>query len=170
MPLPLPDVDEYRIHVRRAPNPPYTSAESEFIEDSIQRAADLFRMATGLADLPEGPDDDPEFPLRVYTQGVLAMAQYIEVRSGEDSEAFYSPFSSERLGSYSYSKLVQAAQSRENTGVPIFDAAVSYFLAGDNAASLIKLTTEHVFSQPYEEYRADTYAMPDPSMTILGGP
>ena len=41
--------------------------------------------------------------------------------------SFYSPFQSERLGSYCYSKMAQAVEDKGLTGVPAFDQAVKYF-------------------------------------------
>ena len=44
----------------------------------------------------------------------------------EDRDAMFSPFSSERIGSYSYSKMAQAVSKGVKTGVPFFDIAVDY--------------------------------------------
>jgi hypothetical protein len=104
--------------------------------------------------------------------GILAMAHAIYVQGGEDRDAMYSPFSSERIGSYSYSKAMQAVQSRQATMVPEFDAAVAYFASLANADGVtpgFQLSTENVFTQPFS-----TGEHPERALTLtwdaLGAP
>jgi len=92
---------------------------------AIQRAADLFTMATGI-DKQEELDGPLE--VRIWQQAVLEMAWAITERH-EDAEASFSPFNSERIGSYSYSKAQKAVSEGEKTGVSAFDEAVAYFLS-----------------------------------------
>jgi hypothetical protein len=159
--LTVPDTDELLLAMRRTT--PFTAQESEWAEDALQRATDLARIATGLTEDPVGPDDDPDFPQRILTQGILAMAYAIEVRS-DDADEFYSPFTSERLGSYSYSKAMQAVREGSATGVPWFDEMVAYFAAAD--ASSFAMATEYVFAQPYSVYVAQNTTFLDPSLTF----
>lgn len=91
----------------------------------LQAAADLMELATGIHQ--DFPSDTLQY--RVMQRGILDMAWYIGT-SMEDRDASFSPFSSERIGSYSYSKAQKAVSMKGETGVPFFDLAVS-FLIGD---------------------------------------
>ena len=102
-------------------------------EEAIQQAMDLFVLATGL-DATSSPTED-----RIVRLAVLDMAWAIRERH-EDREAEFSPFNSERIGSYSYSKAAKAITSGQSTGVPNFDMAVSYFLGKS-----ISVDSEFVF-------------------------
>lgn len=93
--------------------------EEEWAEESLQAAADLMELAS---DVHEDPTEDLD--LRVVTRGILSMAFALWIR-GDDSEASYSPFSSERIGNYSYTKATNLISNRESTGVAAFDTAVS---------------------------------------------
>lgn len=169
MPLTPPDTSELAFHMRV---PAFTGQEALYAEDSLQRATDLAEIATGLH---EDPED--ELAYRVLQNGILSMGHAIHVVSGDDSTAMYSPFSSERLGSYSYSKMQQSVQDRVGTGVPGFDAMARYFQdltqasGGDSAA--FGVTSEQVWKQPYAVSEATERVeaqmvpsiMPDPSIS-----
>ena len=94
-------------------------------EDSLQHAADLFSMATGITQ-----QEQLASPLerRIVKIAILEMAWALTTRH-EDKEAEFSPFTSERIGSYSYSKMQTAVSQGDKTGVDSFDEAVAYFLA-----------------------------------------
>lgn len=124
--------------------------------DVLQIATDLFQIAT---DVDATPTDDLE--LRMYTLGVLAMAHALYVRFG-DRDAIYSPFSSERLGSYSYS--IREARSQGNpitTGVGFFDFVVNWFLSlnEDDEKRKVWSHSEKVFTDqnPDDFKRYDWY-------------
>lgn len=122
-------------------------APTEAVAQHLRLAAALFILATDLTTVP-----DPNTPIGEIVQaGVLDMAWYIGT-SMEDRDAMFSPFSSERIGSYSYSKAARAVSNGDSTGVPFFDLALKYFGRDDEAAAaaLFGLSSEHVFSQPYE--------------------
>ena len=147
-----PDTAELQFHMRQTQA--FTTQEALYAEDSLQRATDLMEIATGIH---EDPED--ELAYRVMTNGILSMGHAIYVISGEDSSALYAPFQSERLGSYSYSKMQQAVRDREGTGIPGFDAAVAYFqslatAAGDDS-SPFGVTSESVFAQPFSAAQAE---------------
>jgi len=78
--------------------------------------------------------------------GIMDMAWYLDIQA-ENKDELYTPFSSERIGSYSYSKIAQSVSRKESTGVGLFDAAVSVLKTDDLA--LASLTSEEVFEQPY---------------------
>lgn len=78
----------------------------------------LFKIATCLTRLP-----DDEISQALAKNAILAYADYI-ILSRPYAEAAASPFSSESLGSYSYSKSAKAAANGEKTGIMWFDLAV----------------------------------------------
>jgi hypothetical protein len=142
--LTVPDPDELRVHMQQSEQ--FTSIELEWVEDALQRATDLMQIATGLT---EDPTD--ELDLRFMVVGILAQAHAIFVTGGEDREALYSPFSSERIGSYSYSKAMQAVRLGQDTGIPEFDNAVAHLRVSTDTVGPFAISSEQVFSQPYSE-------------------
>jgi len=158
MALTPPDTSDLELHMRLDTS--FSGREIDWAEDSIQRATDLMEIATGMHLDPNITDPEDELGQRIMTQGILAMAQSIYVTSGEDRSNLYSPYSSERLGSYSYT--LKAVQERRDTGILDFDIAVQYFkglLTGDQAE--FGVTSEHVFKQPYD---------PSPTLDTLRDP
>lgn len=89
-----------------------------FLATAYKQALLLFKIATCLQALP---DDDTEYELAI--QGIFSMADQLYL-ANEYREAQASPFSSESIGSYSYSKAARAASRGEDTGVMWFDLAV----------------------------------------------
>jgi hypothetical protein len=124
-----------------------SDADEEFAEIVLQQATDLFFIAT---ELEEDPTD--ETSLRIMNMGITELAYALFVQS-EDKAAMYSPFSSERIGSYSYSKVANALMKAEMTGIPMFDLAVQYFRGGaDGGDGVITMRAEDVFAQPYLDF------------------
>lgn len=122
-------------------------ANEDWAEASLEQAADLFVIATGV-------DADPATPFerRLVQRAILSLAHYLIV-TDEDREAAYSPFSSERIGSYSYSKSAQAVMEGNKLGVMWFDQAVQWF---SNKIDDVEdpspwTTSEWVFKPGYEE-------------------
>jgi hypothetical protein len=162
--LTVPDSEDFLVHMRRTEA--FSTTEEDWVDDSLQRATDLASIATGLT---EDPTDDLQ--LRMLTTGIFAMAHSIFVTSGEDREALYSPFSSERLGSYSYSKSQQAVLAGSATGVPEFDSMVRYFASipgidDNDRVPAFRSTSEKVWTGPYGSTSDDTFGTPDPSRQI----
>lgn len=93
----------------------YTS----YADTSISQALLLFKIGTCLAGLPED-----ETQKELATMGVMAMADSIYL-SQEFQKQAASPFSSESIGSYSYSKAARAVAGGGTTGIMWFDLAVS---------------------------------------------
>lgn len=85
---------------------------------------------------------------------VLEMAKYIKI-DYFNFERATSPFQSETIGSYSYSKMAANIKKREDTGVPGFDRAVAQF-AGlcsiDSEGGGASTTSEQVFKPGYGEF------------------
>lgn len=107
----------------------------------LQQATDLMAMNVGFT---EDPVDD-EIGLRFLKNGILDMAWKLLVAL-DNREELYTPYTSERIGSYSYSKMVQAATRGEETGVPFFDTAVQYFANGSVDGSIMGVDSEPVFN------------------------
>lgn len=98
-----------------------TALEEDGLAWFLQAATDLMEVATGLH---QEPTDS--LGQRTLQRGILDMAWFLGT-SLEERDALFSPFSSERIGSYSYSKSQQAVALHGPTGVPFFDLAVLYF-------------------------------------------
>lgn len=92
---------------------------SNFAPTALDQATLLFYLAT---ELVEYPDDVELAKLSKY--GIMDMADKIYL-SQKYAEASASPFQSESIGSYSYSKMTQAVKKKSGTGVMWFDLAVS---------------------------------------------
>lgn len=91
----------------------------QFATEALAQATLLFYLAT---DLGVYPDDVSLAQLAKY--GILDMADKIYL-SQPYQEAAASPFQSETIGSYSYSRAVAAVKKGDNTGVMWFDMAVN---------------------------------------------
>jgi hypothetical protein len=97
-----------------------------FATEALTQATLLFYLSTGLESYPE---NSQLASLSKY--GIMDMADKIYL-SQPYKEATTSPFQSETIGSYSYSKLTQSVKKGDATGVMWFDLAVNK-LKGDGA-------------------------------------
>ena len=92
-----------------------------FVETSaLPQAILLFKIGTCLASLDALTADE----LELSKNGILSMADAIHLAQPY-SVAVASPFNSESIGSYSYSKVAKAVSRQEETGVMWFDLAIS---------------------------------------------
>lgn len=157
MALTVPSAEDLLFHMRREAWD--SDLESDYADDTLQRSCDLFTLATEL-------DTDPSDGLtaRVVRVGILAMAHAIFVQA-EDKDKVYAPFSGERLGSYSYSKMQMAASSGMPTGVVEFDTAVNVVRAGDEDFALS--SSEKVFHHGQSNYERDLFY---PESTVFEDP
>lgn len=119
---------------------------------ALQQAADLLYLATGVETDPENPT-----VLRILGWGLMDMAFKILI-TRENQTEIYSPYTSETIGSYSYSK--SRVMAGEVTGVEWFDAIVK-LLMGAMGAGAVWSATEHVFEQPYCEDPPYSWIVPD---------
>ena len=145
MTLTPPDTDDLLVVMRETAYD--DDAAEEYAELVLQQATDLFHIATSM-------DEDPtdETALRIMNMGITELAFALFVQS-DDKSSMYSAFTSERIGSYSYSKAANAVMKAEATGIPMFDLAVQYFRGGaDGGDGIITLRTEDVFVQPYPDF------------------
>lgn len=97
---------------------PETFYETAYAQQALAQAAFLLAIRTGLA---ADPEDTQEATLAKYA--IMELANQIYLEAPYD-EVLAKPFSSESIGSYSYSKSAQAAQRGESTGSMWFDLAV----------------------------------------------
>ena len=139
----------------------YRAAVSE--SDALILAADLFTLATGITDTPTDPLEN-----RLVTYAILDMAWFL-IEDHDNREAEFSPFSSERIGSYSYSKSQGKIENSESTGVRAFDLAVAYFTEKINGTTTTS-DTEWVFVQGYHNPEVPVSGTnPDTDYVISGG-
>ena len=99
---------------------PLASFPEGFVSTSaIPQALLLFKIGTCLA----SPDDLTADQQQMLDFAVLAMADAIHLAQPYQT-ALASPFNSESIGSYSYSKVARAIQKGDETGVMWFDLAI----------------------------------------------
>lgn len=96
-----------------------SSTFGDYAAEALTQATLLLVLATGLTDYPT---DTNMAQLAKY--GILDMADSIYL-SQPYKESISSPFQSESIGSYSYSKMTKSVKRGESTGVTWFDMAVS---------------------------------------------
>lgn len=96
----------------------------EYAIEALAQATLLFYLAT---EIDGYPDDVNLRTLSKY--GILSMADKIYL-SQPYQEASASPYQSETIGSYSYSRTVAAVKKGDATGVMWFDLAVNKLKAG----------------------------------------
>ena len=94
--------------------------ETYVINSAIPQALLLFKLGTCILDPAQLSADEQQ----LIDFAVLAMADGIHL-SAPYQTALASPFNSETIGSYSYSKTAKAVQSGEDTGIMWFDLAIS---------------------------------------------
>lgn len=124
-----------------------TSIDEDRADLLLSLSADLLWLATGL-------DDDPvDSRLALLVKyAICDMAIFIFLHR-DDIDAEYSPFQSERIGSYSYSKsyskLTRTVSSNEPTGVPLFDRVVAEILDDLAYGSGTIVAGKKVFREDY---------------------
>jgi hypothetical protein len=94
------------------------SEYSAFAGQALAQATLLFELASGLT---EYPTDAAQYALAI--NGICEMADKI-YSSQPYAQALNSPFQSESIGSYSYSKAQKALSRGDLTGVAWFDLAL----------------------------------------------
>lgn len=145
MSLVPPGIDEYEDFAHGD-----VPEDDDWTESALQQATDLFWLATGLI---EYPDDEQQ--TRIATYAILEMAQYLLVNDDNRTQIF-GPYSSERIGSYSYSKMPQIRSSIQ-TGTPMgltwWDRAISLF--STVSSGLIWSASEKVMPRSYPGFLAD---------------
>lgn len=109
---------------------PAASFPEGFINASaIPQALLLFKLGTCLAS-PDGLTTDQK---QLVDFAILSMADAIHL-TAPYQPAMASPFNSESIGSYSYSKTAKAIQSGVETGISWFDRAIDELSVCDDVA------------------------------------
>jgi len=88
-----------------------------FADTAISQATLLFKIASCLNEAPSDPSD-----AELMKNAILDMAWNI-YESNKYAATKFSPFSSETIGSYSYSRSMAKIKAGEDTGVMWFDLA-----------------------------------------------
>lgn len=96
---------------------------------AIPQALLLFKMGTCLA----SPDDLTDDQKQLVDFAIMSMADAIHL-SQPYQTALASPFNSESIGSYSYSKVAKKTVAGEATGIEWFDLAVDKLSVCDDMA------------------------------------
>lgn len=110
---------------------PLASFPSPYVEASaIPQALLLFKLGTCLA----SPDDLTDDQKQLVDFAVLSMADAIHLVAPYQT-AIASPFNSETIGSYSYSKVAKAVQKGDDTGIAWFDMAIDQLSVCEDIAS-----------------------------------
>lgn len=91
---------------------------SAYADTALNQALLLFKIGTCLAQFP----DDP-MKAELAKNAILSMADNIFLAQ-RYQQAMASPFNSETVGSYSYSKTASAVQRGDSTGIMWFDLAI----------------------------------------------
>jgi hypothetical protein len=129
--------------------------EEVLAEDQLQAATDLMEIATrGCLD---GTDPEDELEIRVMKRGIMQMAQALSIYSSGAQKAL-SPFQSETIGGYSYTKAEGFILGGTMTGIPYFDSALGILLDGCDGQGTVSSQSEYVFPKPYDP----NYPAPDP--------
>jgi hypothetical protein len=133
---------------------------SEADDTDDVRATAFLDLATNLMWLAIELEVDPaDVRLKnLVKYAIIDMAIYMWV-SRDDIDASYSPFTTERVGSYSYSKLARAVTQGIDTGVPIFDRVVLYYKQLSMSSGSGWTTSEAVFDQGYVPLRLEAWFM-----------
>lgn len=111
---------------------PVASFPENFVKVSaFPQALLLFKLGTCLA----SPDDLTTDQKLLVDYAIMSMADGIHLAQPYQT-ALASPFNSESIGSYSYSKVVKAVQRGEETGVMWFDMAIKELSVCDDSDGL----------------------------------
>ncbi len=121
--LPVPTVAELAAFKMR----PSGFYSETYALQAMSQAALLLMLRTGITTMPE---NETEAQLAKYA--IMDLGNQIYLEAPYD-EILAKPFSSESIGSYSYSKSAQAAKNGETTGSMWFDLAVSQLSALDGS-------------------------------------
>lgn len=110
---------------------PVASFPEAFITNSaVPQALLLFKLGTCLA----APDDLTEDQQLLVDFAIMSMADGIHLTAPYQA-ALASPFNSESIGSYSYSKTAKAIQQGLETGIGWFDRAIDELSVCENEQS-----------------------------------
>lgn len=120
-----------RGHLANFTGRPLASFPDAYVElSAIPQAILLFKIGTCLADPSQLTEDEQQ----LVDFAIISMADAIHL-SAPYQRAMASPFNSESIGSYSYSKTAKAVQNGQETGIMWFDMAISSLSVCDSQGS-----------------------------------
>lgn len=108
---------------------------ADYVDEIISQATDLLQLATGLSEWPSDP-----LNARLAKRGVLDMADALYL-SQAHRKAVISPFQSETIGSYSYSKAARQIAGGFPTGIGWFDLARATLIQTDDVLTSVFANT-----------------------------
>lgn len=115
----------------------------------LTEAADLFFLVTGLSDVPT---TDPRLE-RLINYAIMDMATKLFERDPSEAN---SPYTSERIGSYSYTLKQTAMSGVGTTGVFWWDLVIEALATGNLAGALaLVIDGEEVFSRPFVQFNQE---------------
>jgi len=133
-----PTFEEYEVFLDEELDP----MRAARIEDMLQQATDAFWIFTGLSDYPADPQ-----AARVTRYAVMDLTAWL-IAQHENRAEINSPFTSERIGSYSYSKM-QQAKDGQSSGIYWLDMFFRMMMGPDGSANVVSSTSENVFTPGY---------------------
>lgn len=134
-----------------------------FAPDTSAHIADILQQATDVVWIFTGIDTDPVDPrmARIVTYAILDLTLWLLTQETHREE-INSPFSSERIGSYSYSKM-QQAKTGSDSGIYWVDMLFRLLRSADENYAESWINSERVFDPEgftfaqQETYRLNTY-------------
>lgn len=152
-----PTYDEYSDFLREE----FPSDMIIRIEDILVQATDAFWVFTGLSDYPADLR-----AARIARYSIMELTAWL-ISQHENRSEINSPFSSERIGSYSYMKM-QKAQEDSSSGLYWLDMFFRWMRGGDGDAMVASVSSESVFS-PLSFAQQETLRVADQSDYLFGG-
>jgi hypothetical protein len=140
---------------------------SDFITTALSQATILFELATGLDTYPDA--GTPNYDLSQNAICEMADALYLRLPF---RKVVNSPFSSESIGSYSYSKLTPLVAQGIPTGLGWFDMAVQLLAIDGPSVGVVSWTSVSAFENDQTIVRnsADHLELVGPEDVDLGYP
>lgn len=117
----------------------YPDVDHPWVESMLQQATDALWVTTGLEDRPTDPRAARILDYAIFDLTLWLMSQV------EHRDEINSPFSGERIGSYSYTKL-QQAQRGEETGLYWLDMFFRLLRSPGEQAESAWVSSERVFN------------------------
>ena len=142
---------------------PYDTSETSHIDMMLEQATLAVWLDTGLEDYPTDTR-----AAQVVKYAIMDLTLWLLAQE-ESRDEINSPFSSERIGSYSYSKM-QAARKDGSSGIYWLDRLFQMLSGTDGEASPAWAYSENVFSPCGDTYvdqeAARKVLYPDPSIEV----
>lgn len=143
-------------------NEPFAQSEQAYVTAVLQQATDAVWVTTGLDEYPTD-----QRASRITRYAIMDFSLWL-MSQQEHRDEINSPFSSERIGSYSYQKMQQASRGEE-TGIYWLDMLFAMLLSSSDSGATVGLVdSERVFNPEGYTYAQQREA--DKRQTILHDP